>query len=260
MKDKIRQIAVVLSSLLTIVVNSLANALPLNGQTTAEISDRFVVYFTPAGYVFSIWGVIYIGLVAFTIFQALPSQRENPRLRAIGWWMVAGSLANSAWIFFWHYEVFPLTLVVMLALLVSLIVSYLRIRQNQVGITTAERLTVQVPLSIYLGWITVATTANITSLLDFWKWNAWGISSITWLWIVLGVVVILTGVMTLTQKDIVYDLVILWSVAGIGVKHTGTANVATAAWIAFGLVSLMVITTGVRALIMPKKKALSENN
>jgi len=75
MKDKIRQIAVVLSSLLTIVVNSLANALPLNGQTTAEISDRFVVYFTPAGYVFSIWGVIYIGLVAFTIFQALPSQR-----------------------------------------------------------------------------------------------------------------------------------------------------------------------------------------
>jgi len=260
MKDKIRQIAVVLSSLLTIVVNSLANALPLNGQTTAEISDRFVVYFTPAGYVFSIWGVIYIGLVAFTIFQALPSQRENPRLRAIGWWMVAGSLANSAWIFFWHYEVFPLTLVVMLALLVSLIVSYLRIRQNQVGITTAERLTVQVPLSIYLGWITVATTANITSLLDFWKWNAWGISSITWLWIVLGVVVILTGVMTLTQKDIVYDLVILWSVAGIGVKHAGTANVATAAWIAFGLVSLMVITTGVRALIMPKKKALSENN
>lgn len=260
MKDKIRQIAVVLSSLLTIVVNSLANALPLNGQTTAEISDRFVVYFTPAGYVFSIWGVIYIGLIAFTIFQALPSQRENPRLRAIGWWMVAGSLANSAWIFFWHYEVFPLTLVVMLALLVSLIVSYLRIRQNQVGITTVERLTVQVPLSIYLGWITVATTANITSLLDFWKWNAWGISSITWLWIVLGVVVILTGVMTLTQKDIVYDLVILWSVAGIGVKHTGTANVATAAWIAFGLVSLMVIITGVRALIMPKMKALSENN
>jgi len=174
--------------------------------------------------------------------------------------MVAGSLANSAWIFFWHYEVFPLTLVVMLALLVSLIVSYLRIRQNQVGITTAERLTVQVPLSIYLGWITVATVANITSLLDFWKWNAWGISSITWLWIVLGVVVILTGVMTLTQKDIVYDLVILWSVAGIGVKHTGTANVATAAWIAFGLVSLMVITTGVQSLIMLKKKALSENN
>ena len=256
MKDKIRQIAVVLTSLLTIVVNSLANALPLNGQTTGEISDRFVVYFTPAGYVFSIWGLIYIGLIAFTIFQALTSQRENPRLRAIGWWMVAGSLANSAWIFFWHFEIFPLTLVVMLVLLVSLIVSYVRIRNNQIKLTMAERLSVQVPLSIYLGWITVATVANITSLLDYWKWNAWGISSIAWLWIVLGVVVVITGLMTLTQKDIVYNLVILWSVAGIGLKHAATISVATAAWIAFALVSLMVIATGIRAWFPSKKKAL----
>ena len=85
MKDITRQILVILSVLVTLVVNILANALPLNGQNTGQISDRFNVYFVPAGYVFSIWGFIYIGLIAYAIFQALPSQRENPRLRRVGY-------------------------------------------------------------------------------------------------------------------------------------------------------------------------------
>src|SRR5512143_76218 len=114
MKDTLRQITVVLTVLVTLVVNTLANALPLNGQNTGQISDRFQVYFVPAGYVFSIWGLIYIGLIAYAIYQALPSQRENPRLQATGWWIVLGGLANSAWIFLWHYNQFPLTLVAML--------------------------------------------------------------------------------------------------------------------------------------------------
>ena len=99
MKDKQRQLAVILSILATIVVNGLANALPINGQNTGEISDRFQVYFVPAGYVFSIWGLISLGLIAYAIYQALPSQRENPRLRAIGWLVVLSGVANSVWIF-----------------------------------------------------------------------------------------------------------------------------------------------------------------
>src|SRR5512135_3282915 len=99
MKDLLRQLAVIVTVVGTLVVNGLANALPLNGLNTGQISDRFNVYFVPAGYVFAIWGLIYIGLIAFAIYQALPSQRANPRLRAIGWWIVLGGLANSAWIF-----------------------------------------------------------------------------------------------------------------------------------------------------------------
>src|SRR5512135_2556906 len=124
MKDITRQISVVVTTLITLVVNGLANALPLNGQNTGQISDRFNVYFVPAGYVFSIWGLIYIGLIAFAVFQALPAQRQNPRLRAAGWWIALGGLANSAWIFFWHYLHFPLTLVAMLTLLATLIITY----------------------------------------------------------------------------------------------------------------------------------------
>ena len=113
MKDITRQILVVLSVIITIVMNFLANALPLNGLNTGEISDRFKVYFVPAGYVFSIWGLIYIGLIAYAIFQALPSQRENPRLRKTGYLAAASGLANIAWLFLWHYEQFPLTQVAM---------------------------------------------------------------------------------------------------------------------------------------------------
>src|SRR5512137_3187399 len=127
MKDMLRQFSVLLTVLATLVINGLANALPLNGLNTGQISDRFHVYFVPAGYVFAIWGVIYLGLIAFAVFQALPSQRENPRLRATGWWIALGGLANSTWIFLWHYLQFPLTLVAMLVLLATLIITYLRL-------------------------------------------------------------------------------------------------------------------------------------
>lgn len=151
MKDTVRQIAIIVSILGTIIVNGLANALPLNGLNTGEISDRFRVYFVPAGYVFSIWGLIYLGLIAFAVFQALPSQRENPRLRATGWWIFLGGLANSAWIFLWHYEQFPLTIIAMLVLLATLIITYLRLGIGRTTVSLAETLAVRVPFSIYLG-------------------------------------------------------------------------------------------------------------
>lgn len=241
MKDKVRQIAVIVSIVLTIVVNTLANALPLNGLNTGEISDRFDVYFTPAGYVFSIWGLIYLGLIAFAIFQALPAQRENPRLRKIGWWVVIGSLANTIWIFLWHYEVFPLTVVAMLVLLVSLIFTYLLLGVSRVKVPTSEKLAVHLPFSIYLGWITVATVANITSLLDYLQWNAWGISEVTWMWIILAAVLVIALLMNFTRRDIGYTLVILWAVAGIGLKHAMVNGVALAAWITFGVVAVTLV-------------------
>ena len=119
-RDTLRQIITVIAVLATIVVNALANILPFNGQETGAISDRFAIYFVPAGYVFSIWGLIYLGLIAYAIFQALPAQRENPRLRSIGGLFALASVANIVWIFLWHYEVFPATLAVMLVLLGSL--------------------------------------------------------------------------------------------------------------------------------------------
>src|SRR5512136_1914679 len=198
MKNTLRQIAVIVTVIATITINVLANALPLNGLNTGQISDRFQVYFVPAGYVFSIWGLIYLGLIAFAIFQALPSQRENPRLRATGWWISLGGLANSAWIFLWHYEQFPLTLVAMLVLLGTLIVTYLRLEIGRSAVSAAETWAARLPFSIYLGWITVATVANVTSLLDYLKWDGFGIAPETWMSIVLAAVLVIAVLMNFT--------------------------------------------------------------
>jgi len=138
-RDALRQYANLLVTIVTIVFNGLANALPLNGQSTGQISDRFQVYFVPAGYVFSIWGLIYIGWLAFAIYQLLPAQRDNPRLRRVGYLFVWSGVANMAWLFFWHYEYFILTVVVMLILLLLLIAIYLRLQIRKVQVASLER-------------------------------------------------------------------------------------------------------------------------
>ena len=242
MKSTLRQISVILTILATIVVNVLANALPFNGQNTGAISDRFKVYFVPAGYVFSIWGLIYIGLIAIAIYQALPAQRDNPRMKITGWWISLGGLANIAWIFLWHYEHFLLTVIAMLVLLATLIVTYLRLGIGRRPVSKAETWMVRLPISIYLGWITVATVANVTAVLDYVKWNGFGIAPEIWMSIVLAVVLVIAVLANFTRRDIAYAAVLLWALAGIAIKHAGVSVVAIPTWITFGLMflSLMV--------------------
>jgi hypothetical protein len=249
MKDILRQLFVALTILATIVVNVLANALPINGLNTGAISDRFKVYFVPAGYVFAIWGVIYIGLIALAVFQALPSQRENPRMRATGWWISLGGLANIAWIFLWHYEQFPLTLIAMLVLLGTLIITYLRLGTGRSTVSKAETWTVRVPISIYLGWITVATIANVTELLYFLKWDGFGVAAEVWMYIILVAVFVIATLMNFSRRDIAYTMVILWALAGISVKHADVPAIAIPTWITFGLVAMTLIL----AFILPDK-------
>jgi len=231
-KNIVRQVLVALAVIALIVVNGLANALPLNNLTTGEISDRFEVFFVPAGYVFAIWGLIYLGLIAFGIYQALPSQRANPRLSQIGYPFVASCVANIAWLFLWHYEQFPLTLVAMFSLLLLLIWTYSQLGIGKRSFSVAESWLVNIPFSVYLGWITVATIANVTSVLDYWNWGGWGLSGELWAVIMLAAGWLVATAVSFTRGDIAYLLVIVWAFAGIGVKQADTAAVATAAWVA----------------------------
>ncbi|HEX5942236.1 MAG TPA: tryptophan-rich sensory protein, partial [Anaerolineales bacterium] len=143
-KDTIRQIANLLSVILALTVNILASTLPLNGQNTGEISDRFQVYFVPAGYVFSIWGIIYLGWIVFTAFQLQRSQKESPRLRRLGYLFALSNLANAAWLFCWHYNLFGWSVLVMLTLLGLLIASYLRLNVNRSPVSPLEYWSVDV--------------------------------------------------------------------------------------------------------------------
>jgi benzodiazapine receptor len=245
-KDLLRQFVNVVTFILTVVVNVLANALPLNGMNSGEISDRFAIYFVPAGYVFSIWSIIYLTLLVFTIYQALPSQRENPRLRNIGYWFALSGLANCAWLFLWHYEIFLFTWIVMLILLVSLIMIYLRLDIGRSKVSLTEQLLVNLPFSIYLGWITVATIANITQVLFYINWNGWGIAPQVWAVIMLVVAVIVGLIMAWARADIAYLLVLAWAFAGIAVKQASVGLVANAAWISTVFVLVAVVLAFIR--------------
>lgn len=245
-RDTLRQVLVLIAALATIAFNIAANALPLNGLNTGEISDRFEVFFVPAGYVFSIWGLIYLGLIAYAIYQVLPDQRENPRLRSIGYIFILSCLANIAWLFLWHYEVFDFTLVAMLVLLFSLIAIYLRLDIGRSEVSTAEKWLVHIPFSIYLGWITVATIANTTQLLYYLGWDGWGISAATWAVIMLAAGVVISGLMSLTRADIAYSLVLVWAYIGIARKHSSTPIVANSALVAAGLILVILIIATIR--------------
>ncbi len=243
-KDIVRQWVNVVSVLLVIVVNGLANALPISGQKTGEISDRFPVFFVPAGYVFSIWGLIYLGLIAFAIYQALPAQRSNDRLRRVGYWFALSCLANSAWIFLWHYNLFPLSLVVMLSILACLAVIYLRLGIGQSLVGTPEKWVVNAPFSVYLGWITVATVANVTDVLYDLKWGGWGIGPEAWAAIMIAAATLIClGVITM-RRDVAYSLVLVWAFVGIAVKQTGRSQLVgtAAAVMAVVIVAALVLT------------------
>ncbi len=235
-RDIFRQLAVIVTTLFALAMNYASMAIPLNGRTPAEISDSFNVLFVPAGYVFSIWGLIYIALLAYTVYHSLPWQRANPRLRRTGWLVAATSLVNGSWIFFWHFGYYVMSLAAMLALLTLLIAIYLRLEVGRASFKGAERFTVAFLASIYLGWITVATMANITAVLSYLGWNGGGISPTAWTVVLLAAGVGVAAISAFTRRDAAYLLVLTWAFTGISVRWLNLPVLNVAGFMAAGLV------------------------
>jgi len=248
-KDSVRQLANALSVVLALTVNIVASTLPLNGQNTGEISDRFQVYFVPAGYVFAIWGIIYIGWIAFTVYQYQPAQKENPRLRKLGYTFALSGIFNAAWLFCWHYNLFGLSVLVMLTLLGLLIVSYLNLNVGLAPVSTAEKWSIDIPFSVYLGWITVAAVANVTDYLYLLNWNGFGIAPQVWAVIMLVVASTLALAMTITRRDSGYVFVLVWSFIGIANKQAATPLVANSAWVA----TLFVLALAIYSIVQRRR-------
>lgn len=202
-----------------LAVNALAVTLPLGGQSTGEISDRFRVYFVPAGYVFSIWGVIYLLWIAFTLYQFVPEHARRPRVASLGYWFAASNVLNALWLVCWHYHQFVLSLVVMVALLASLIVCYIRAGVWHVPAPPVERLCVDLMFATYLGWITVATVANATDVLWLLGWDGWGIAAQDWTVALLAICSLVGLYMAWEHGDVPFQLVLLWAFVGIANKH-----------------------------------------
>lgn len=231
-----------------LTVNALSNALPLNGRTAGEISDALPSAFTPAGYTFSIWGLIYLALLGFTIYQALPGQRQRPFLAQIGWLFAASSAANIAWLFAWHYGAYALSVPLMVALLLSLIAIYHRLNVGtpSPAASRADRLLVHVPFSLYLGWITVATIANIASVANYLGWNGFGIAEATWSAVMMGVAVVVATLLLANRRNLAYAGVLIWALFGIRAAYPAVALIANTAVVAAALIAAAAIAGYVR--------------
>jgi translocator protein len=238
-RDLQRQVANVVSYGLTVIVNGLAVALPLNGLSTGEISDRFPVLVTPAGYVFGIWSLIYILLAAFTLYQALPRNRQQPELRAIGYLPALAGVLNATWVILWHYEVFALTVPVMLGLLATLVLIHRRLQPTRRAGGLA-RWAVALPFSVYLGWITVATIANISQMLYRAGYRGEPLGEEPWAMIILAVGVGIAAIMLLRELDWAFALVIIWAYVGIAAEQEALLAVGTSLAGAVGVGALTV--------------------
>ena len=230
-----------------IVLNGLANALPINNRTTGELSDLYPNLFVPAGFTFSIWGVIYLLLLIFVVYQLVQAFR-NPHVEfisKIGPWFLVSCIANASWIVAWHYEQVFVSLLIMLVILASLLMMYLRLQIGKSEADNKEKYLVHFPMSIYLGWISVATIANVTTLAVNNDWGAWGISEPVWTIIVLIVAAGLAMGMIFTRNDVFYPLVTLWAFWGILSKRmmdtVPEAGIIWTLYILLGVISVSIL-------------------
>lgn len=205
-----------------IVINGLANIIPLNGLTTGDVSNAYPNLFAPAAITFSIWSVIYILLAAYTLYQIGVFKHKQITLKdkvidKITPFYIASSLVNATWIVTWHYQMIWLSVGLMIGLLYCLgrIVNILK---NE-AMTPVETAVVRAPFSVYFGWITVALIANITTWLVSMNWTGGGISPEIWTLVILIVGTIISIYTALRNSDWIYLLVPVWAYFGIIVKH-----------------------------------------
>lgn len=216
------KITVVVTYALMIIMNALANILPINGKGTGEVSDSYPNLFAPAGITFSIWGVIYFLLALYVLYQlgfikSGSRDGNNNLLTRIGVVFSISSVANALWILTWHYDLILLSTVLMLVILGSLIM--INFMTKNAVLSGKERLFIRLPFSVYFGWITVATIANVTTLLVDMGWNGFGISESIWTIVILAVGAAIGIATMFFFRDMAYGVVLIWAYGGILYKH-----------------------------------------
>lgn len=236
-----------------IIVNLLANSIPINGNTTGDVSLKYNNLFTPAPYTFSIWGVIYLFMGFFAIYNAIMSP-ENGNVASmrsdIGPLFIVSCMFNIAWIFTWHYEKLGWSVLCIIGLLLTLIIINIRF-MIQPQITLPVRLSVY-GFNIYVGWICAATIANISVYLTKENWNGFGISPQIWTIIILFAVGAIGLAFVFIGNRFMATLAILWAVIGIFVKHiskSGYGNEFPTITVVLGCIAILLFLSIVAYLV-----------
>ncbi|GAB4005394.1 hypothetical protein GCM10028808_05100 [Spirosoma migulaei] len=266
--DRLRQFFVVFSVISLIVMNYLSNVGAFGGKTNKEISDKYHTLITPAGYAFSIWGIIFLGLLAFAVYQGLGTQRTNLRFRDIGWWVVLNGFCNAIWSPLFNNEQIGIALIVILVMLFSLLIIEQRLLEKKhvpiVAIdqnatlpesttSAAETWLARVPFSIYFGWLTVATILNVTVYLKATDFGLMDLSEQTWA-VAMLIVGLLVGTVVFNRfRSIAYILVFAWAYVAIAVEQTSYNQIKLVA----GAGAIIAVGLAIAGLISRKTPSYS---
>ena len=229
--DVLRQWVTLIAILGTFAVNAWSNLFPINGLSIGQIANTLFtqVQILPANYAFSIWGVIYLGLIAFGVYQLLPSQRQNPVLRRVDYLLIVSCIVQAVWVVLFLLRQFWWSTIAMLGILLPLIGIYLSLgigQQNRTrngnsrGISRQEKWLAHIPFSIYLGWISVATIVNVAVSLYSDNWNGFSIAPSVWTAIMIIVAGAIGALIAVQRRDMAYPLVIVWAVIAIAVRQS----------------------------------------
>ncbi len=229
----------------TIAMNMLANILPFNGVNTGQVSDSFPNYFTPQGYVFAIWGVIYILLLIFVFYQAKADQVGEEYLAKIGYLYLLGALLNVAWLLVFHYSYGNDPLLIwteplIVGLLVVLLITYVKLEIGVKEVPLKQKIAIHLPVSVYVGWISLATIANTASVLNTALVIASDVQHL-WTALVLVVALVITSLMIVLRRDLAYALVVVWAAPGIATKWSSIPIIFWTATIVTVIIVLMII-------------------
>ena len=224
--------------------NILANIIPLKGLSIGAISNQLFgnVVITPANYTFSIWGVIFLGLIAFAFFQALPSQRYNPQLQRIGFLLVASSIAQIVWVMVFLMRWFPFSVLAMLAILFPLIETYRRLQIGKMHVPLRQQWLVNIPISIYLSWLGLATILNVAIALTSIGFTGGPFSPTVWTVLAMTVAAFVAAILAIERRDIAYMAVFAWGLVAIALRQSNNPELAITA---LGLVAIDLVVLGV---------------
>jgi hypothetical protein len=232
-------IATVVAIIVTLLVNTLSNFFPPGGQNIGKIANTVLsgVLITPANYAFTIWGLIYVGLIAYGIYQLQPAQQRNANLSSINKLLIVACIAQIIWIFCFSLQFFTLSIVPILGILLPLLSIYLNLGIGKEQPSWQQRWLAQIPFSIYTAWISVATIVNVASALYVAGWDGWGLSDAVWTAIMLVVGGIVAGSIAVILRDVPFVLVFAWAYSAIALRHTDAPTI----WITAVVMTLLLL-------------------
>jgi hypothetical protein len=253
LKDTVRQIVNIIATILPIVIGTIV------GSGVADASNRNPVLITPAGYTFAIWTLIFVATIAFAVYQALPSQRENPRLRRIGYWYAFANVCCAAWDLIFPRQLIGLSEIIIVLSLIALLMAYTRAGIHLVAVSRLESWLVDIPLSIFTAWVTFATVVNTAVFLKNLGWNGFGLAPTIWAAIILIVAALIVCAVSIGRRDIAYTAVGTWALLGVVVANLqmDRSSVALVAGILAALTCLVAIVVAVRR--MPPSQQIPGN-